>query len=309
MEVLPGTKPTCRLSADTGQRQVLLLGGRSAVQKGDTMSGKITISYKLSEAGRKKSLLAGGDGKAEQTIIADITNELLERAHVDSNGNATWGIVYNPARFQILPTYGRPEVTTKGVTVVSFDEPQTVESLLAWVTGQETEMASEKAALEAKLPERIVEWEKKQAEEAAERTKRETAKATEEAAQKAEKEARETERQDWIAEHGSDYLQRAVKLGYNCQRQYVSERATLELPGYELDFDDRAHWNSRSCPSPEALNEVERLIEAGHNAEVVWLTVPVTTTEDEDGYPEPFDPCEAIVVREYLSKYDLVKML
>lgn len=129
-----------------------------------------------------------------------------------------------------------------------------------------------------------------------EAAEREAKRMAEEAAEKAVKEAREAERLAWIEAHGSDYLQRAVRLGYNCQRQYVTERAGLEFPDFQVDFDDKAEWRSRSCPSEEALVEVETLIEAGHNAEVVWLI------------PEP-DPCEAIVVKEYLGKYNLVKTL
>lgn len=145
--------------------------------------------------------------------------------------------------------------------------------------------------------------------EAAEAEERETARAEREAADATAKAVKEANRKNWIFERGSDYLRRATALGYNCQRQYVTERAALEFPGFELDFDDQACWKSRNCPSEAALVEVEVLIEAGHNAEVVWLTEPVVTTRDDDGYPEPFDPCEAIVIKYYLGKYDLLKVI
>jgi hypothetical protein len=127
----------------------------------------------------------------------------------------------------------------------------------------------------------------------------------------AEKAAKEADRAAWIADHGSDYLQRATKLGYNCQRQYVTERAALELPDLDVDFDNRAQWSGRSCPSIEALDLVEALIEAGHKAEVVWLTGPMEAPIDEAGYPAPheFESCEAVVVSDYLGKYALVKIL
>lgn len=49
---------------------------------------KVRIEYLLSEAGRKKSLLAGGDGKAKQVIEADLTPEALEISKVNVEGNA-----------------------------------------------------------------------------------------------------------------------------------------------------------------------------------------------------------------------------
>jgi hypothetical protein len=146
----------------------------------------------------------------------------------------------------------------------------------------------------------FLERERREAEEKA------RAVAEREATEKAERERKEQEKAAWIAEHGSNYLKRATTLGYDCQRQYVTERAALELPGYEVDFDNRAAWKSRSCPSMAALEEVERLIRQGHDAEVVWLTEPIQEPEysDDDDY---FEPCETIVVHNYLGKYDLVK--
>jgi len=103
----------------------------------------------------------------------------------------------------------------------------------------------------------------------------------------------------WIETHGSAHLRRASLHGYNCQRRYVTERAALELPGYELDFDDRAEWKSRTCPTEEALDEVDRLKELGHTASVVWLS-------EADDLDEG-DEREAIVVSGYLGKYTLLR--
>lgn len=136
--------------------------------------------------------------------------------------------------------------------------------------------------------------------------------AEQEAAEKAERERKKAERVDWITTHGSDYLRRATALDYDCQRQYVTERAELELSGYQVDFDDRANWKSRACPSEEALTEVEALLEQGHEAKVVWLTSPAEKPdcdEDDEYCRDEFEPCEAIVIRGYLDRYDLVKVL
>ncbi len=275
------------------------------------------ILYLLSEEGRKKSLLSGGNGKATQDIETEITPEILSLASVDSDGNTLLqvGFTKNTNYVTLSKSIGVKYLSPgweweKKIGGKYFDEPQTVEALIAWEHGRVKglhDAENDPENLE-KITRLVAEFQaKKKAEEVA-KAERETKCVAEAAEAKAKKEQVEAERAAWIAEFGSDYLQRATKLGYNCQRQYVTERALSEFPGYEVDFDDRAKWNSRACPSVEALFEVESLVEAGHEAEVIWLTC-FATDEAESNYPELFDPCEAIVVRHYLGKYDLVKIV
>lgn len=49
---------------------------------------KIAITYSLSVAGQRASLLANGNGRAEQVILLDPTPELLDTASIDRNGTA-----------------------------------------------------------------------------------------------------------------------------------------------------------------------------------------------------------------------------
>lgn len=123
------------------------------------------------------------------------------------------------------------------------------------------------------------------------------------------------EKHVWIADHGSAYLRRAcLEGGYNCQRLYVLERAAYEHPGYAVDFNDSANWRNRACPSEPALDEALRV-----GGKVVWLTeapsdrVESDESDDTDDYAgmydSPFEPREAIVIREFLGKYDLVRMM
>lgn len=86
------------------------------------------------------------------------------------------------------------------------------------------------------------------------------------------------------------------------------EKRRLLLRKRELQYLQLWHMD-QSCPGEEALAEVERLTEAGYSAQVAWLTESPVGLEDEDGFPEPFDPCEAIIVNGYLGKYNLVKIL
>lgn len=129
--------------------------------------------------------------------------------------------------------------------------------------------------------------------DAAEKLRKEKLAAEERLAQ----EKRQAEKAEWIIRHGSDHLKRAFARGYDCQRQYVKERAAMEYPGFEVDFDDRAGWKNRSMPSKKGLD----LSEKYEGSEVVWLTDAI---EDDD-----FEPCEAVVVRKFLGRYDLIRIV
>lgn len=120
---------------------------------------------------------------------------------------------------------------------------------------------------------------------------------------------REVEKAAWVAEHGSDALRRKCAAGYDCQRAYVFERVGVEHPDYIVDWKGKAEWRSRSCPSDQAFEEAERV-----GGTVVWLTAPPVTGDSllDETIADRFDyefegEGEAIVVRGYLVKYDLVK--
>jgi len=147
------------------------------------------------------------------------------------------------------------------------------------------------------------------AEEAKQR--REKAQAEEAERMRKIQEKREAEKRAWIEAHGSEYLRRAcLKGGYDCQRRYIIERAAMEAPGYTVDFDDAAAWRSRSCPSAAALDEEDAARALGlGEPEIVWLTNPPKDSHDDDDDYFEFSPCEAVAIRGYLGKYDLVKII
>lgn len=125
------------------------------------------------------------------------------------------------------------------------------------------------------------------------------------------REERARERAAWIAKYGSDGLKRRVAAGYDCQRRYALERAALEYPEYELDFNGTADWKPRSCPSDAALDEAERV-----GGEVVWLTAAPSSdlaTDDEEGDEADYEryalPQEAVVKRHFLGLYYLVRTI
>lgn len=136
--------------------------------------------------------------------------------------------------------------------------------------------------------------------------------AQERAIRELEKAQREAEKATWIEAQGSDHLKRAFAGGYNCQRLYVTERAAVEAPGFVVDFDDAAQWKDRSCPSMAALEVEEAANQWGiGKVMVVWLTTgPSAEVENEDEYGEPyFQEVEAVIIRGYLGRYDLVKII
>ena len=123
---------------------------------------------------------------------------------------------------------------------------------------------------------------------------------------------REVDQVHWIAAHGSAHLKRCIAAGYNCKRLYVVERAAMEAPGFVVDFDNKAGWKDRSCPTPAALDaeDAARTLGLGEPL-IVWLTEPPSdrVPDPEDYGDEVFDPCEAVVLRSYLGRYDLVQIV
>lgn len=83
----------------------------------------VTATYLLSEAGRKASLLAGGDGRAEQRQLLQVPISRLHLVTVDPDGQAR--LTLRP-RFELGPDQRIRRVTTPP----TFDAPPTPDDLL-----------------------------------------------------------------------------------------------------------------------------------------------------------------------------------
>jgi hypothetical protein len=133
----------------------------------------------------------------------------------------------------------------------------------------------------------------------------------EKAVKKAEKEAREQEKIDWIKQYGSDYLKDCLEMDVKANLEYVVERAALEFPDYTVDYAETAKWDEKFSPSVEALSELKKIRRIGAETEIIWLTSPAQVREeseyDEYGNRKEYEPCEAVVIRNFLGRYDLVK--
>lgn len=125
--------------------------------------------------------------------------------------------------------------------------------------------------------------------------------------------SRESEKAYWILDHGSEHLKRCIEAGYDCKRQYVVERAAMEAPGFTVDFDDKAAWDRRACPTAAALDaeDAARALGLGE-PQIVWLKTPAQDrppAHRSEWEEDDFAACEAVVVRGYLGKYDLVQIV
>lgn len=274
------------------------------------MEKKATIKYLLTQRGQKASILAGGNGKMVQEIETDITPQLLEVATVSCDGNVMLNLTRNLSNHIVVGVNGQTtEISNPLKPYLNlFDKPQTAEQLVDWETERREYLKFLLKSMEPEIATRKAEYlrviKQNQIDE------KERIKLQKEKAARAEDEKLVAlqEKTDWIAHYGSDHLKQTFAFGYNCQRLYATERANVEHPKFNVDFDSNARWKARSCPSMIALDEVKKLVTSGINAEVVWLTHPERYFEEiRNGEEHSWESCEAIVIYNFLGKYNLVK--
>ena len=112
------------------------------------------------------------------------------------------------------------------------------------------------------------------------------------------------ERKEWILKYGSQYLKDCLEMDIKANKEYVFERAALEFPDFEVDYKDNAGWEEKVSPSQKAIDELKDLWNKDIKSEIVWLTNPI---DENDEYG--FESCEAIAIRNFLGKYDLIKII
>lgn len=261
----------------------------------DIRMSKVTIIYKLSEEGRKKSLLSGGDGKETQYLYTEPTIRTLKYATVNADGEAII-MCTKYSKPEVSLGYDRKPYISYSTTSIHFDDVKTVEYILDFLEIQNTKTKELEEKLKSTLEEETRRWEERnKAYEEKKRIQREN--EEKERNSKAELKLKlESDKKDWINKYGSEYLKDAYNSGYNCQRKYVEERVSLELPEFLIDFDNDIFLKARSMPSEKALYESLKLKELGYKSDVSW------TNSIDDGV-------ELICIYDYLGKYFLYKLV
>lgn len=271
------------------------------------------VNFKLSEDGRAAAFVAGGKMPVEDQVVeVDLEQATPEQRQVLLRGYKR-ELVDEPYRGLALYDLAGSDVSSIQQTPSwrKLDAIPTPEQALAMLVEQAPGLMEWRAESERKAAERKAKHEAWEAERDAlkERIRLENERERErEAAKKARIEA---DKAAWVEAHGSDQLRRACARGHDCQRLYVVERAAVEAPGYVVDFQDSAQWKDRSCPSVKSLDEAEAAEALGLEStevKIVWLTHPAAWRTDEVD-PYEFDPREAVVIRGYMGKYDLVKVM
>lgn len=110
----------------------------------------------------------------------------------------------------------------------------------------------------------------------------------------------------WIKANGSEHLKMCIDQQYGCKRLYIVERAAAELPGFIPDTSMMAKMEERVNPSAKALLDARKVQELGFNCRVVFLKSP-PFSPDELVSLCTWEPREALVVWDYLGKYQLFK--
>lgn len=285
------------------------------------MEKKARIQYLLSEEGRRQSLLNGGDGKMIQVIETNINEKIIKLSEVDEDGNVAVYIGHRFEKARIYDAISNYMLYDNGPIgeikkINYFDKPMTIEELILLEETRVNNLKSKYDELKIKSEEIIsknkIKKELREEMEIEERREREIERQLEDERRKmCEKERQEeikkyeNEKSKWIELYGDQFLKYSLRLNDTIDKTYVIERANREFPDYEVDYDDNARWDEKSNPDAEILNEVKDLIEKGYCAKVVWLTNGVYD-EDESDY---FEERETIVIRKYLGRYDLVKII
>jgi hypothetical protein len=260
---------------------------------------KLKIDFYLSDKARDAAFVATGDRpgfgrRVEFDMVTEATPE--QRAALIEKFGSSLDVIG-------LNDYAAPEKYGVPPTLELDTDPAWPEAF-ALLMHEADAKAKRKARKDA-------EWQAKEAAEQADKARREAEALAKREAEETARAEVEAAKAAWINTHGSDHLRRAFAREHNCQRMYVLERARQEALGYTVDFEGNAEWKARACPSEAALDEAARIEALGlGEVRIVWLTSPARA-ERLEYYDDPgeFEPCEAVVVRDYLGKYDLVRQM
>lgn len=157
----------------------------------------------------------------------------------------------------------------------------------------------------------MAEYRREQEERRAEEERRQAEIRADMEKRQAERAAAEKAKKTWVEEYGSERLKKAFSMGYECGKLYATERAALEFPGFVVDLEGRTDWGASVCPSLEALEleEEVRRYKFFDPDRMETFVCKLTRPPYPLDYGEDWEPKEAVVVRRFLGKYDLIREL
>ncbi len=112
------------------------------------------------------------------------------------------------------------------------------------------------------------------------------------------------EKQNWIKQYGSSYLQKLFTLNFAYENQYVIERAAQEFPNYQIDF--QIHWfrfRKNNSPTEVILDELIRIQELKNETNAAFASQASMIYYEDGDYAHGY---EGVVITKYLGKYTLV---
>lgn len=134
------------------------------------------------------------------------------------------------------------------------------------------------------------------------RDKAERLEREKEAAENAAKEVYRKDREQWIEDHGSDYLKSLAEEGIPLDRTYRGERRDREFPGFDYYQDICGELVTIRDASPEAIRALRELREQRPDAQVElkWLADGEHLQDCGHGDPE-YDDDERFVAGPVLT--------
>lgn len=277
----------------------------------------VEVTYTLTEAGQKASLLTGGDGKREQKIKIEATPELLAIAHVRHDGTA-WisgfrdldAPIPEPAADWVLRKLAEEEAAHKARAVAQaaeqakdFADKVTLQTALVEAAEADPEKVTTEYSgrytvpgkgtidrtwsagppeLKARIEQvcTLLDNIQKTRKEAKEQREREAV------------EAAESERARWIRAHGSERLKLGLSLNMlnKLNNVYEEERLALEFPN--ADGFDGGAWDDREIlnPSEEALQTLAHVRKHDPDAKLISQRYKGTDDEFDEDVPPAWIP-------------------
>lgn len=259
---------------------------------------KLTINYQLSPEGQKVSLLAGGNGKAEQFVegeisLGDLSSPLVA---VKPDGELYTLTLQNREIALDAPGWREPQWVH---TRTPLKAP--IEFGSAWRLVQEIEarITAEKARLQPAYDAALNAYREREAHSQAEKAERKRKDLEYERERQRRQQEAEAALQNWGQDHGSELLVARLKEGFDwkglARREYADNVLSSVGLSPGLPWSD---CEDRERPSLSEIDTLRRYRDLLGDRAAVSLAWYSPTAVDDLGYPleDQPTPCTVLVV-------------